>query len=71
MRFWRLDCFYVPGVNTIPLSDETAYVAPALNGLRMGLQNLAGRPVNFQATTGWFLELRRLLLGQSYFQILP
>jgi len=66
MSMWSPSAFYLPGTNSMPLSDMTPQVAPALNGLRLQLQSLVGRPVNFQATTNSFLELRRIFLNQGY-----
>lgn len=64
MAKWDPAAFYIPGVNSMPLSDETAYMAPGLNGLRIELQTTVGRPVNFQATTDWYLWTRQNVFGQ-------
>lgn len=70
MAKWSSKAFYIPGVNTMPLSDKMPDIAPALNPVRVALQQMVGRPVNFQAMPQWFLELRRLILGQPY-MVLP
>jgi hypothetical protein len=53
----------------MPLSDKTPDVAPALNGLRTQLQNMVGRPVNFQATTEGYLKLRQIILNQPFIKM--
>ena len=54
------------GINTLPLSDETPWVAPGLEGARQRAQLVAKRPVSIQAMPAWFLDLRARLQGQSY-----
>ncbi|MGH2544201.1 MAG: hypothetical protein ACRDIB_15495, partial [Ardenticatenaceae bacterium] len=70
MDLWDKGYFYVPRVNTKPLSDEQPEAAPALNDLRMALQEIAGRPVNFQAMSELFLEGRERLADQPYVKII-
>jgi hypothetical protein len=65
-----LDGFYLPGVHTKPLSDKDPDIAPNLEPLRRRLQEMAGRPVNFQATSDLILFARDVLLGQPYFTII-
>jgi hypothetical protein len=64
MSEWAPNAFYIPEVNTMPLSDKMPDIAPSLNPIRVELQEMVGRPVNIQAMSKWFLELRRHLLGQ-------
>ena len=66
MEFWSEDAFYIPALHTKPLSDEDAGIAPALNPLREDLQILAGRPVNFQATSNLILFARDVLFDEPY-----
>jgi hypothetical protein len=66
MSEWAPNAFYIPQVNTMPLSDEMPDIAPSLNPVRVELQKMIGRPVNIQAMSKWFLELRYRLLGQLY-----
>lgn len=66
MSEWKEDAFYIPEVNTVPLSDKKSDIAPALNSTREELQEMVGRKVNIQAMTKWFLDLRYYLLGQPY-----
>jgi hypothetical protein len=66
MAEWEPEGFYFPGVNTIPLSDHARWAAPRLEPARAAVQELAGRPVTFQAMAGWFLELRSTLQGTPH-----
>lgn len=66
MEFWSEDAFYIPALHTKPLCDEDAGIAPALNPLREELQNLAGRPVAFQATSNLVLYARDVLFDEPY-----
>jgi hypothetical protein len=56
----------VPGVNSLPLSDEARWVAPDLDPARTSAQEVARRPVAIQAMAAWFLELRALVQGQPH-----
>ncbi len=58
--------FYVPGVHTKPLCDGQLDIAPVLVPLRRKLSQLAGRPVNIQATRDWWMFLRERLQRQPY-----
>ena len=66
MEFWNEDAYYIPALHTKPLCDEDPAVAPALNTLREELQQLAGRPVNFQATANIILYSRDVLFDEPY-----
>jgi hypothetical protein len=66
MDLWTPDAFYFPRVNTLPLSDETTWVAPPLDPARVEAQAVVGRPVAVQAMAPWFLVLRAALQGQPY-----
>ena len=57
---------YVPGVHTRPMGDDDPDIAPALADLRQHLTQLAGRPVNVQASRDWVIALRGELIGQPY-----
>jgi hypothetical protein len=57
---------YVPGVHTRPMGEEDPDIAPALADLRAHLTQLAGRPVNVQASRDWVIALRGELIGQPY-----
>jgi hypothetical protein len=67
---WQMDAYYIPGLHTMPLSDKDPDIAPALNGLRLELQKIARRPVNFQATADIVLFARDVLFDQPYFMLI-
>lgn len=70
MECWNADGYYIPGLHTRPLGDKDPGIAPNLNGLRERLQKLAGRPVNFQATSNIVLFARDVLMNQPYHMII-
>ncbi len=63
---WVPDAQLLGGINTLPLSDDAGWVAPALDRARRRAQTIARRPVSIQAMAGWFLDLRTLVQGQPY-----
>ncbi|HUE81417.1 MAG TPA: hypothetical protein VMM84_04815 [Pyrinomonadaceae bacterium] len=69
MEFWNEDGFYIPGLHTKPLCDPDQEIAPGLNPLRLSLQKLVGRPVNFQATANLVLYTRDVLFDEAYFTL--
>lgn len=70
MAMWNPDAFYLPGLHTKPLGDKDPDIAtPDLNELRASLQELAGRPVNFQATSSLVLYSRDILFGEPYYVV--
>ena len=69
MEAWSSDAYYIPGLHTKPLSDQSPESAPTLNPLRESLQKLVGRPVNFQATSSLVLYGRDVLFGEPYFVV--
>ena len=70
MNCWNSDAFYIPALHTKPLGDKDPGIAPALNPVREELQRIAGRPVNFQATSNIVLFARDVLFGQPYFTLI-
>jgi hypothetical protein len=70
MEYWDKEQFYIPGLHTKPLSDKDPGIAPGLNSLRESLQQLARRPVNFQATSNLVLFVRDVLFDQPYFTLI-
>lgn len=66
LGLFTLTGFYVPGIHSIPLSDEHPDVAPELLPLRDRLMAITGRPVNIQATRDFVMYLRGELIGQPY-----
>jgi len=71
MDAWNSDAFYIPALHTKPLCDEDPAIAPSLSPLRTSLQELAGRPVNFQATANLVLYARDVLFGEAYYMVVP
>lgn len=69
MDHWHEDGFYIPGLHTKPLCDQDPEIAPGLNPLRLSLQELVGRPVNFQATANLVLFARDILFDEPYFTV--
>ena len=70
MEYWDKDAFYIPALHTKPLCDKDPGIAPGLNSLRQELQQIAGRPVNFQATSNLVLFARDVLFDEPYFTII-
>jgi len=70
MDCWSEEAFYIPALHTKPLGDKDPLIAPKLNPLRERLQQMVGRPVNFQATSNIILYARDVLMDQPYFTII-
>jgi hypothetical protein len=70
MKYFDDDAYYIPKLHTKPHGDKDPLIAPALNPVRLELQKLVGRPVNFQATANLILFARDVLLNQPYFTII-
>lgn len=68
MQHW--ESFYIPGLHTVPLSDEHPDASPRFKRLRQQLCAIAGRPVNLQATTSLVQFARDVLLEQPYVTII-
>lgn len=64
LKFW--DSFYIPGLHTVPLSDEHPDASSTFTPLRRALCALAGRPVNLQASAGMVQFARDVLFDQPY-----
>ena len=59
--------FYIPGVHSVPLSEQYPEASHVFKPLRRALCALTGREVNIQATTDLVQQVRDLLLDQPYF----
>lgn len=70
MESWNSDAFYIPAMHTRPLCDKDPGIAPDLEPLRRALQEIARRPVSFQATKDIVLFARDVLLGQPYYMLI-
>ena len=68
LKLWEE--FYIPGLHSVPLSDEHPNAAPSFLPLRRALCELTGRPVNIQATSDLVQYARDVLLDQPYFTVL-
>lgn len=66
----RWDEFYIPGLHTVPLSDEHPDACRELQGLRGDLCRLAGRPVNMQATTSVIQFVRDVTMDQPWVELI-
>ena len=64
VRLYR--AFWIPGLNSRPLSDDDPDICPALVPLRRRLMEMVGRPVNIQGTRDWIMFVREHLMGQPY-----
>lgn len=69
LKHW--ESFYIPGLHTVPLSDEHPDACPRFLSLRRDLCRLAGRPVNLQATTSLVQFARDVLFDQPYHTLIP
>jgi len=69
MEYWKPDEFYIPALHTKPLGDEHPDTAPGLDAVRRAVQEMVGRPVNFQATSNIILFARDVLLGEPYLKL--
>jgi hypothetical protein len=63
---FKVTGFWVPGLNSRPLSDEDPDIAPDLVPLRNRLMAIANRPVNIQAARDVVMYVRGELVGQPY-----
>ncbi|HUP88028.1 MAG TPA: hypothetical protein VM100_01625 [Longimicrobiales bacterium] len=62
--------FYIAGMHTAPLSEDNPGAAPPLVDLRRRLCELAGRPVNLQASTSFVQFARDVLFDQPYYTLI-
>ena len=58
--------FHIPGVHSVPLSEEHPFASPSLAPLRKRLCEMVGRAVNLQATTTLVQGLRDMAMDQPY-----
>jgi hypothetical protein len=63
---FKVTGFWVPGLNSRPLSDDDPDIAPTLVPLRERLMAIANRPVNIQAARDVVMYVRGELVGQPY-----
>jgi len=62
--------FHIPGIHSVPLSEEHPFASSALGPLRRRLCAMAGRAVNLQATTSLVQNVRDATMDQPYLVLL-
>ena len=67
LKLWNE--FHIPGLHSVPMGEDHPDAAPTIAPLRRALCQLAGRPVNIQATTDLVQFGRDVLLDQPYYTI--
>ena len=58
--------FHIPGIHSVPLSEQHPFASPALGPLRERLCGMARRAVNLQATTSLVQYMRDVVMDQPY-----
>jgi hypothetical protein len=58
--------FHIPGIHSVPLSEQHPFASPPLASLRDRLCEMTGRPVNLQATTSLVQSVRDATMDQPY-----
>ena len=62
--------FHIPGIHSVPLSEEHPFASPPLAPLRKRLCAMTNRAVNLQATTSLVQYLRDVTMDQPYLLLL-
>ncbi len=62
--------FHIPGVHSVPLSEQHPFASTTLGPLRDRLCAIAGRSVNLQATTSLVQYIRDIAMNQPYLVLL-
>lgn len=62
--------FHIPGIHSVPLSEEHPFASSALLPLRKRLCAMTKRPVNLQATTSLVQSVRDATMDQPYLVLL-
>ena len=62
--------FHIPGIHSVPLSEQHPFASPQLGPLRQRLCEMTGRPVNLQATTSLVQYARDVTMAQPYLVLL-
>ena len=60
------ESFYIPGLHSVPLSEDHPDASPTFAPLRRALCKIAGRPVNIQATADLVQYARDVTMNQPY-----
>jgi hypothetical protein len=62
--------FHIPGVHSVPLSEQHPFASPTLGPLRDRLCEMTGRAVNLQASASLVQYLREVTMDQPYLVLL-
>ncbi|MEO5580990.1 MAG: hypothetical protein ABIR58_10040 [Gemmatimonadaceae bacterium] len=62
--------FHIPGIHSVPLSEEHPFASPPLGVLRDRLCAMTNRAVNLQATTSIVQNVRDAVMDQPYLVLL-
>ena len=62
--------FHIPGIHSVPLSEQHPFASPTLGPLRQRLCEMTKRAVNLQATTSLVQYLREVSMDQPYLVLL-
>jgi hypothetical protein len=62
--------FHIPGIHSVPLSEQHPFASPTLAPLRERLCKMTQRPVNLQATTSLVQYVRDVAMDQPYLVLL-
>jgi hypothetical protein len=62
--------FHIPGIHSVPLSEQHPFASPPLAPLRKRLCEMVGRAVNLQATTSLVQNVRDAAMDQPYLVLL-
>ena len=62
--------FHIPGIHSVPLSEQHPFASPTLAPLRERLCAMTQRAVNLQATTSIVQYARDVTMGQPYLVLL-
>jgi hypothetical protein len=62
--------FHIPGIHSVPLSEQHPFASPSLGPLRDRLCAMTKRPVNLQATTSLVQYVRDISMNQPYLVLL-
>jgi hypothetical protein len=58
--------FHIPGIHSVPLSEQHPFASPPLGKLRERLSAMTGRAVNLQASASLIQSLREVTMDQPY-----
>lgn len=62
--------FYIPGLHSVPLSEEHPDASVTFIPLRRALSHIVRRPVNIQATSDLVQYVRDVVMSQPYYTLI-